>query len=71
MVRPTYDDLREEDQPGTLERERLERLAPTMQARITELEGAIRDYLSEYDNLAPDSLYRAQLRARLRGLLPR
>ncbi len=41
MVRPTYDDLREEDQPGTLERERLERLAPTMQARIAELETII------------------------------
>lgn len=36
MTRPTYDDLREENSPGTLERERLERAAPEMRDVLAE-----------------------------------
>lgn len=39
------------------------------QARIEELEGAIREYLSEHDTPAKDYVYRAQCRERLRKLL--
>jgi hypothetical protein len=40
-----------------------------LSARIQELEGAILNYLSEYDNPAPDYAYRHHLRECLRAAL--
>ncbi len=41
-MRPTFEQLRDEDDPGCIERERLKREAPAMKARIAELEEIVR-----------------------------
>ncbi len=43
MSRPTYDDLREEESPGILEREQLERKAPAMAEILKRYEAALRE----------------------------
>ncbi|MEQ1518023.1 MAG: hypothetical protein ABL931_16205 [Usitatibacteraceae bacterium] len=51
-MRPTFEQLREEDDPGCIDRERLERDAPQMGARIAELEAALRPFANAYRHAA-------------------
>lgn len=61
-MRPTFEHLREEDDPGCIERERLKREAPAMKARLFKLEAALREIsaLSDVDcDTAPTIAKRA------------
>lgn len=54
MTRPTLDDLREEDSPGILGRERLERAAPLM---LEALKGVIAHPDAQPDDGTPLALW--------------
>ena len=49
MGRPTFEQIREENDPGCIERERLEREAPVLKARVAELEAMLRELVTAFN----------------------
>ncbi len=71
MSRPTLDDLREESEPGVIERERLERDAPAMAARVRELESVVQTQGTMLHEIAQAAGYRLGEAYTARALIAR